>query len=71
MGMPGVMPTLNFEVVPLAIKTALALNCNINRISGFARKNYFYPDLPKGYQITQHEFPLATSGYMQLRSGKR
>lgn len=71
MGLPGVMPTLNFEVVPLAIKTALALNCNINRISGFARKNYFYPDLPKGYQITQHEFPLATSGYMQLRSGKK
>lgn len=70
MGMPGVMPTLNFDVIPLALKTALALNCEINRVSGFARKNYFYPDLPKGYQITQHEFPLAVAGFMKLKSGK-
>ncbi|MEO0235011.1 MAG: Asp-tRNA(Asn)/Glu-tRNA(Gln) amidotransferase subunit GatB [candidate division WOR-3 bacterium] len=70
MGMPGVMPTLNFDVVPLAVKTALALNCEINRVSGFARKNYFYPDLPKGYQITQHEYPLAKAGSMKLKSGK-
>lgn len=70
MGMPGVMPTLNFDVITLAVKTALALNCEINRVSGFARKNYFYPDLPKGYQITQHEFPIAKSGFMKLKSGK-
>ncbi len=71
MGLPGTMPTLNFEVIPLALKTAIALNCIINRISGFARKNYFYPDLPKGYQITQHKFPLAHSGYIILKSGKK
>ncbi len=70
-GMPGVMPSINDKVVDLAIKAALALNCNINEISSFARKNYFYPDLPKGYQITQFKYPIAENGYIKLKSGKK
>ncbi len=70
-GMPGIMPSINGEVVNLAIKAALALNCSINEISSFARKNYFYPDLPKGYQITQFKHPIAEKGYIKLKSGKK
>jgi len=65
-GQPGVLPVLNKKVVELAIKTALALNCNIEKQSIFARKNYFYPDLPKDYQISQYELPLATGGEMEI-----
>ena len=71
LGHPGTLPVLNWEAVKMATKLALALNCRINPISYFARKNYFYPDLPKGYQITQHKYPLAQDGYIELRSGKR
>ena len=64
LGMPGVLPVLNRQVVEYAIKLALALNGNINKFSRFARKNYFYPDLPKGYQISQYELPIITGGYV-------
>ena len=64
--MPGVLPVLNRKVVELTIKAALAANCQIVRYSQFARKNYFYPDLPKGYQISQYELPIARGGYIEL-----
>jgi aspartyl-tRNA(Asn)/glutamyl-tRNA(Gln) amidotransferase subunit B len=62
LGLPGALPTLNPEAVRLAVRTALALECVVHESSVWARKNYFYPDLPKGYQITQFEQPLATGG---------
>ncbi|HMJ87050.1 MAG TPA: Asp-tRNA(Asn)/Glu-tRNA(Gln) amidotransferase subunit GatB [Vicinamibacterales bacterium] len=62
LGLPGPLPVLNREAVDLATRAALALGCRINESSLFARKNYFYPDLPKGYQISQYERPLATGG---------
>ena len=69
LGLPGALPVLNREAVTMAMKAALALNCNINRRSRFARKNYFYPDLPKGYQISQYDEPLAEDGYLEIESG--
>lgn len=63
-GMPGTLPVLNRLAVEYGIKVALALGCEVNRTSIFARKNYFYPDLPKGYQISQYEDPLAVNGQM-------
>jgi aspartyl-tRNA(Asn)/glutamyl-tRNA(Gln) amidotransferase subunit B len=66
LGMPGVLPVLNQEVVEFAMKMALATHCTIAPYSQFARKNYFYPDLPKGYQISQYEFPLARNGWVEL-----
>jgi len=65
-GQPGVLPKLNKKAVELAIKTALALNCKIEPQCVFARKNYFYPDLPKNYQISQYELPLATGGHLDI-----
>jgi aspartyl-tRNA(Asn)/glutamyl-tRNA(Gln) amidotransferase subunit B len=62
LGLPGALPTLDADAVDLALRTALALGCTVHRRSVWARKNYFYPDLPKGYQITQFEEPLATGG---------
>src|SRR5438105_4296801 len=65
LGLPGALPVLNHAAVDLAIRAAVALGCAINETSIFARKNYFYPDLPKGYQISQYERPLATGGVLE------
>jgi len=70
LGMPGVLPVLNRKAVELGVKTALALNCEISQECGFERKNDFYPDLPKGYQISQYSEPLATDGVLPTDHGK-
>jgi aspartyl-tRNA(Asn)/glutamyl-tRNA(Gln) amidotransferase subunit B len=69
LGLPGTLPVLNKRAVELAIEAALALNARVHEHSRFARKNYFYPDLPKGYQISQYELPLATGGYLDIEVG--
>ncbi len=73
LGMPGVLPVLNQKVVEYGLKLALATHCRIAPVSRFARKNYFYPDLPKGYQISQYELPLAEHGYVdiEVETGKK
>ena len=73
LGLPGALPVLNQKVVELAIKTGLATNCQIAPRSIFARKNYFYPDLPKGYQISQFELPICEHGWLDidLENGER
>ena len=65
-GMPGVLPVLNRKALELAIRTGLAMNCRISPYSRFARKNYFYPDLPKGYQISQYELPICEHGFLEI-----
>jgi len=65
-GLPGVLPVLNRKVVEFAIRAGLATHCEIARTSVLARKNYFYPDLPKGYQISQYELPICTNGYVDV-----
>jgi aspartyl-tRNA(Asn)/glutamyl-tRNA(Gln) amidotransferase subunit B len=67
-GMPGVLPVLNQLAVSFAIKAALATHCRINRESRFDRKNYFYPDLPKGYQISQYAAPIAEHGFLEIET---
>jgi aspartyl-tRNA(Asn)/glutamyl-tRNA(Gln) amidotransferase subunit B len=66
LGLPGTLPILNKRAVELAMRASLALNCTVHEHSRFARKNYFYPDLPKGYQISQYELPLATKGWIEI-----
>ena len=68
LGMPGVLPVLNRKVVEYAIKACLATHCTVQPMSRFARKNYFYPDLPKGYQITQFELPIGLNGYVNIET---
>ena len=70
LGLPGVLPVLNRRVVELAVKAGLALNCEISRFSKFDRKNYFYPDLPKGYQVTQFPMPICRNGYLTINDAK-
>lgn len=66
LGMPGILPVINKEAVKNSIKMALAMNCDIPEYLTFERKNYFYPDLPKGYQITQFKHPIGTNGYVMI-----
>ncbi len=68
LGMPGVLPVLNKVALEYAIKASLATHCEVQALNRFARKNYFYPDLPKGYQISQFELPLARHGYIKIRA---
>ena len=73
LGLPGALPVLNQRAVELAVRASHALNCTVQPVSIFARKNYFYPDLPKGYQISQYDRPLATAGRVEFetRGGTR
>src|ERR1700683_637482 len=66
LGLPGALPVLSREAVELAMKAGMALNCAIRPLSRFARKNYFYPDLPKGYQISMYDEPLAEHGFVDI-----
>jgi len=69
LGMPGALPVLNRQAVEMAIRAALGLGCEVRSFSRFARKNYFYPDLPKGYQISQYDQPVAEHGTVRITIG--
>ncbi|MCZ7405594.1 MAG: Asp-tRNA(Asn)/Glu-tRNA(Gln) amidotransferase GatCAB subunit B, partial [Candidatus Methanoperedens sp.] len=66
LGLPGALPKINKKAVEAAIKVGLALNCKIEEHTQFYRKNYYYPDLPKGFQITQYDFPISSGGYITI-----
>lgn len=66
---PGTLPVMNREVINLAVRLGIALHCNITQHNYFARKNYFYPDLPKGYQVSQHTAPVCREGYLEIKTG--
>ena len=70
LGHPGTLPRINKRVVEMAVKMGLATNCDITRYNIYARKNYFYPDLPKGYQITQDKTPVCTAGYLDVKDAE-
>ena len=69
LGLPGSLPVINRTAVEMAVRAGLALNCTIAPNNRFARKNYFYPDLPKGYQISQYESPICQHGWIEIRDG--
>src|SRR5579859_4097709 len=69
LGLPGALPVLNADAVAMAVRTALALSCTIPTTSRFARKNYFYPDLPKGYQISKYDEPFSDKGHLDIEVG--
>jgi len=71
MAMPGALPVLNRQAIEWTIKTGLALNCKVNEFSKWDRKNYFYPDLPKGYQISQYDLPLVYQGFLEIPRNKK
>src|SRR3984885_1618446 len=68
---PGTLPKMNKKAIELAVKLGLALHCDIERHNYFARKNYFYPDLPKGYQVSQHTAPICKAGYLSIKAGEQ
>src|SRR5262249_53976821 len=70
LGLPGALPVMNRKAFELALKAALALNCEIAPFTKWDRKNYFYPDLPKNYQISQYDLPLARSGHLEIAGRK-
>src|SRR3990170_3136088 len=69
-GMPGTLPVMNRQAYELALKTAVALNCEIPEFTKWDRKQYYYPDLPKGYQISQYDLPMSAKGYLEISSDK-
>src|SRR5712691_6334469 len=71
LGLPGALPVLNRRAVDFAVKAELALNCTVQERSIFARKNYFYPDLPKGYQISQYDRPFSANGILEIMTAER